>query len=223
MVLMKKNGIYSDEIEVMIRNASFDDIQKIIKLQKKSFPYMYVQGMIWKKDSLENHIRIFPEGQFVAEHDGNIIGSASSLIVNLVPEYKEHTWTEACGTGRFNNHNPKGDTLYAADVSTHPDYRSLGIGSKIYDARKDLAIKLNLRRIIAGGRLFNYCDYADKLSPEGYVEAVLEEKIKEPVLYFQIKNGFNFIKILPNYIKDSRSLNYAAFIEWKNPKYKKAQ
>ncbi|MGI0102945.1 MAG: GNAT family N-acetyltransferase [Nitrosotalea sp.] len=223
MALVKKNSIYSDEIEVIIRNTSLDDIQKIIKLQKKSFPHMYAQDMIWKKESLEKHIRIFPEGQFVAEHDDKVIGSASSLIVNLVPEYKEHTWTEVCGTGRFNNHNPKGDTLYAADVSTHPDYRSLGIGSKIYDARKALAIKLNLRRIIAGGRLFNYCDYADKLSPEGYVKAVLEEKIKEPVLYFQIKNGFNFIKILPDYIKDSRSLNYAAFIEWKNPEYKKVQ
>lgn len=209
-----------NEIEVIIRNADLDDIPKIIELQKKSFPYMYADGMIWKEKNLQNHIHIFPEGQFVAEHKGNIIGSASSLIVNLVPEYKEHTWNEVCGTGQFNNHNPKGDILYAADVSTHPDYRSLGFGTKIYDRRKDLAIKLNLRRIIGGGRLFNYCEYADKLSPDEYVKMVLEGKIREPVLYFQIKNGFNFIKILPNYMRDSRSLNYATFIEWKNPEYK---
>jgi len=41
------------------------------------------------------------------------------------------------------------------------------------------------------------------------------------VLTFQLKNDFKFIKILPNYIKDSRSLNYATFIEWINPYYKK--
>jgi ribosomal protein S18 acetylase RimI-like enzyme len=224
MALMKKNSdTYSDDFEVTVRNATFGDIPKIIELQKKSFPYMHSEGMIWKEESLKSHIRIFPEGQFVAEYEGEIVGSASSLIVNLVPEYKEHTWLEVCGTSRFNNHNPKGDTLYAADVSTHPDYRSLGVGTKIYDARKALTIKLNLRRIIAGGRLFNYCEYADKLSPDEYVKMVLEGKIREPVLYFQIKNGFNFIKILPNYIKDSRSLNYATFIEWKNPEYKKIQ
>lgn len=208
--------------EIIIRNANFKDIPKIIELQKESFPYMYIEGMIWKKESLENHIRIFPEGQFIAESDGEIIGSASSLIVNIVPEYKEHTWMEVCGTAGFGNHNPTGDTLYAADVSTHPDHRSMGVGTKIYEARKALAIKLNLRRIIGGGRLFNYCEYADKLSAEEYVKNVLEGKIREPVLYFQMKNGFKFIKILPNYIKDSRSLNYATFIEWKNPEYRKA-
>ncbi|HEX5358356.1 MAG TPA: GNAT family N-acetyltransferase, partial [Candidatus Nitrosotalea sp.] len=185
------------------------------------FPYMYTEGMIWRKESLENHIRIFPEGQFIAEYDSEIIGSASSLIVNLVPEHKEHTWMEVCGTAGFGNHNPTGDTLYAADVSTHPDHRSMGVGTKIYEARKALAIKLNLRRIIGGGRLFNYCEHADKLSVEEYVKKVLEGNIREPVLYFQIKNDFKFIKILPNYIKDSRSLNYATFIEWKNPEYRK--
>ncbi len=207
--------------EVIIRNVTFEDIPEIIELQKKSFPYMYIEGMIWKKKSLENHVRIFPEGQFIAEYDDKIIGSASSLIVNLIPEYKEHTWMEICGTAGFGNHDPTGDTLYAADVSTHPDHRGLGVGTKIYEARKTLAIKLNLRRIIGGGRLFNYCEYADKLSADEYVKNVLEGKIREPVLYFQIKNAFNFIKILPNYIKDSRSLNYATFIEWKNPGYRK--
>ncbi|MGI0060312.1 MAG: GNAT family N-acetyltransferase, partial [Nitrosotalea sp.] len=166
-------------------------------------------------------IRIFPEGQFVVEYEEKIIGSASSIIVTLIPEYREHTWMEVCGGPLFNNHNPGGNSLYGADVSTHPDYRSLGIGTAIYDARKKLAIKLNLQRIIAGGRLFNYCEYANMLSPDEYVIQVLEGKIKEPVLYFQIKNEFKFIKILPNYIKDSRSLNYATFIEWKNPEYKK--
>ncbi|MGI0045914.1 MAG: GNAT family N-acetyltransferase [Nitrosotalea sp.] len=214
---MKKN-----EFKVKIRNLKLEDVPVIIELQKKSFPYMVAEGMTWKEASLKNHIRVFPEGQFVAEYKGDIVGSASSLIVNLVPEYKEHTWTEVCGGPLFNNHNPSGDSLYGADVSTHPDYRSLGIGTVIYDARKKLAIKLNLRRIIAGGRLFNYCEYADRLSPSEYVRQVLEGKIREPVLYFQIKNGFKFIKILSNYIKDSRSLNYATFIEWKNPEYKEA-
>lgn len=207
------------ESKLQVRKLRVDDIPQIIELQKESFPYMAAEGTIWKKESLENHIRIFPEGQFVAEYEGSIIASASSLIVKLVPEYKEHTWYEVCG-GSFFNHDPKGDSLYGADVSTNPDYRSLGIGTKLYDARKDLTRKLNLRRIIAGGRLFNYCEYAGKLLPEEYVREVLEGKIREPVLYFQLKNGFKFIKILPNYLKDPRSLNYATFIEWKNPEYK---
>lgn len=58
------------------------------------------------------------------------------------------------------------------------------------------------------------------MSPEEYVKKVISDEIKEPVLCFQLKNGFKFIKILPNYLKDSRSLNYATFIELKNPHYR---
>jgi ribosomal protein S18 acetylase RimI-like enzyme len=213
-MLMSEN-----EIQVKIRNMSFEDIPKIVELQKASFPHMAIESMIWKPQSLKNHIRVFPEGQFCAESDGNIVGSASSLIVKLEPEYKEHTWMEICGGPEFKNHNPKGDSLYGADVSTHPDYRRFGIATKLYDARRNLCIRLNLRRIIAGGRLFNYCEFPN-MTPDEYVKKVLTGQISEPVLLFQIKNGFKFIKILPNYLKDGRSLNYATFIEWKNPEYK---
>ncbi|QUC65651.1 GNAT family N-acetyltransferase [Nitrosopumilus sp. K4] len=198
---------------------TLDDIPYIVELQKASFPQMAAEGVYWKPEQLKEHLKIFPEGQFVAEYHGKIIGSCSSLIVKFEPEYKEHTWIQACGNSKFKNHNPKGDSLYGADVSTHPDYRRLGVATKLYNARKDLAIKLNLRRIIAGGRIFNYCNFAKDLSPTEYVKKVKRREIKEPVLSFQLRNGFKFIKILPNYLKDPRSLNYATFIEWKNPRF----
>ncbi len=176
--------------------------------------------MIWRESHLESHLRVFPEGQFCAELDDRIVGSASSLIVKLVPDYTEHTWGQITANGMFTNHDPQGDSLYGADVSTHPRVRRLGIATMLYRARKDLAVKLNLRRIIAGGRLFNYCEYSDKMSAFEYAQKVVRKELADPVLSFQLRNGFQFVKILPNYMKDSRSLNYASFIEWKNPYYK---
>ena len=207
----------SERPKVIIRSMKLDDVPKVVELQKESFPHMAAEGVIWKPEQLMAHLKIFPEGQFCAEYKGEIVGSCSSLIIKLEPEYKEHSWLEACGDSFFKNHDKKGDTLYAADVSTHPKYRRLGIASKLYDTRKQLAVKLNLKRIIAGGRIFNYCEYAKQMSPLEYVQKVKKKEIKEPVLSFQLRNGFKFIKILPNYLKDPRSLNYATFIEWKNP------
>ena len=194
-----------------------EDVPKVVELQKESFPHMAAEGVIWKPEQLSAHLKIFPEGQFCAEYKGEIVGSCSSLIIKLEPEYKEHSWLEVCGDSFFKAHDKNGDTLYAADVSTHPKYRRLGIASKLYDVRKQLAVKLNLKRIIAGGRIFNYCEYAKQMSPLEYVQKVKKKEIKEPVLSFQLRNGFKFIKILPNYLKDPRSHNYATFIEWKNP------
>lgn len=208
-----------DNSQICIRNTTYDDIQKIVELQQVSFPQMAIEGMIWKPRHLESHLHVFAQGQFVAEYDGQIVGSVSSLIVRLDPEYKNHTWAEVCGGPEFKNHDPAGDSLYGADVSTHPDYRRLGIATLLYDARKDLCIKLNLRRIIAGGRLFNYCEFVEKMQPDEYVQQVIRGKIDEPVLGFQLKNGFKFIKVLQNYLKDSRSVDYATFIEWKNTNY----
>jgi ribosomal protein S18 acetylase RimI-like enzyme len=205
--------------KIIIRIITEDDISDIIELQTESFPIMAKDGVIWQEHHLKSHIKVFPEGQLCAEVNGKIVASASSLVTSLKPEYKEHTWKEATAFGMFTNHTLEGDSLYGADISTHPDSRGLGIATMLYDARKDLVVKLNLRRMIAGGRLFNYCEYAEKMTPQEYGEKVERGEIKDPVLSFQLNNGFRFIKILPNYMRDARSLNYASFIEWKNTKY----
>lgn len=217
--MAKNPPVRTRSSRVVIRTMTKDDIPKVVELQKIAFPAMAAEGVYWKPDQLSAHLKVFPEGQFVAEYGGKIVGSCSSLIIKLKSEYQEHTWKDACGDSFFKNHDPNGDSLYGADVSSHPEHRRLGIATKLYDARKALAIRLNLRRIIAGARLINYCENAKDLSPLEYVHKVQSHEVKEPVLSFQIRNGFKFIKILPNYMKDPRSLNNATFIEWKNPHF----
>ena len=214
------NQLYPHQTGAKVRNTTIDDIPKIVELQKQSFPYLAKYGNIWRTEELESHLKTFPEGQFVTvEPDGTIVGSASTLIVSLDPDYKEHNWNEITANGMFINHSYNGDSLYGADISTHPKYRHEGLGSMLYNARKELVIKLNLRRMIAGGRLFNYCEYAEKMSPLQYAEKVINGELRDPVLSFELDNKFKFIKILPNYMDDIRSMNYASFIEWLNPNF----
>ncbi len=169
---------------------------------------------------LESHLCIFPQGQFVAvEPDGTIVGSASTFIVSLEPQYAEHTWKDITADGLFTTHNTSGDSLYLADISTHPKHRHEGIGGMIIYRWKELVVKLNLRRMIGGGRLFNYTEYADRMTPYEYTEMVIKGELKDLVLTFELDIGFKFVKILPNYLNDVRSLNYASFIEWVNPSY----
>src|SRR5690606_32129003 len=113
----------------------------------------------------ESHLRIFPEGQAVAEIDGRIVAACSSLIVNLGRDsYRDHTWAGITDGGMFYNHDPFGDTLYGADVNVHPDFRRMGLAKLLYEYRTDLCQRLNLRRIVLGGRLHEYCDRADSMT-----------------------------------------------------------
>jgi GNAT superfamily N-acetyltransferase len=162
-------------------------------------------------------LHAFPEGQFCAEIDGQIVGSATNLIVSLEPQYRHHSWRDIVGYDNLTAHDPKGDSLYADDIVTNPSYRSQGIGTALMTARKQLCFKKGLRRIIGGGRLYNYSLYRDRMSPDEYANLVVSKYLVDPVLSFQLKNQFKYIKILPNYILDSRSLNFATFIEWTRP------
>jgi GNAT superfamily N-acetyltransferase len=206
--------------EVKIRLITKEYIPKIVSLQRQSFSDMASYGMIWPPEFLENHIRVFPDGQLCAVvGEGRIIASASSLITSLRPPYRKHNWYEITEYGMFNNHDPKADSLYGADISTHPEFQHRGIGSMLYSARKEIVKKLNLKRMIIGGRLYNYSLYADQMTAEQYARKVVDGELVDPVLTFQLKNGFRFIKILPDYLYDRRSLNYASFLEWLNPNY----
>jgi ribosomal protein S18 acetylase RimI-like enzyme len=214
------NSNSNHNVHLTVRNTRPDDIEKIVNLQKESFPFLARYGNIWHPEELKSHLQIFPQGQFVAlEEDGTVVGSASTLIVTLDPEYAEHTWKGITTGGMFTNHNPNGDSLYGADISTHPKFRHEGIGSMLYGARKELVMRLGLRRTIGGGRLFNYCDYADKISALEYAQKVIKRELHDPVLSFELDNGFRFIKILPDYLDDVRSKNFASFIEWLDPQY----
>jgi ribosomal protein S18 acetylase RimI-like enzyme len=208
-------------VHLIIRNTRLDDIEKIVKLQQDSFPILARYDNIWHPEELKSHLQIFPLGQLVVvEEDGEVVGSASTLIVTLNPEYAEHTWKGITSDGMFTDHNPNGDSLYGADISTHPKFRHEGIGSMLYGARKELVLRLGLRRMISGGRLFNYQDYADKMSAFEYANKVINGELHDPVLSFELDNGFKFIKVLPEYLDDIRSQNYASFIEWLNPQFR---
>jgi GNAT superfamily N-acetyltransferase len=118
----------------------------------------------------------------------------------------------------FTNHDPKGRTLYGAEVMVHPSMQRRGVGKKIYQARRDLIQRLGLLRIRAGGRLNGYFKYAEEMSAEEYVKRVINGELKDPTLSFQLKEGFSVLAVVPNYLPhDKESLGFAAIIEWINP------
>jgi predicted amidohydrolase/ribosomal protein S18 acetylase RimI-like enzyme len=214
---MDPNHFETQRGPATLRSAQIGDVDALIELNRRCFPSNGEDNNIWNRSQLRNHLRIFPEGQMVVEVGGHVIGASAALIVDLGSDpYRVHTYSGITDGGYFHNHNPEGDTLYGADVYVDPTFRGQGIGHALYAARRELCRRLNLRRILAGGRIHDYLDHTD-LSPEQYVRKVELGELTDVVLSFQLREGFVVRGVLRNYVRDARSRNVAILIEWLNP------
>lgn len=206
---------------IVIREATRADIPTLIALNKASYPVLADENVVWGERHLLSHLRVFPQGQLVAEVGGRILGAVSSLVVDMGPEpLRHHTWVGVTDGGYFTNHNLAADTLYGADVYVHPDARGQGVGAALYEARRQLCRRLNKRRILAGGRLWNYEEHADRMSPDEYAQKVLIGELRDLVLSFQLREGFVLRGVMQHYLRDPKSRNCGSLVEWLNPDYK---
>lgn len=202
---------------LVVRNTRPEDFAGIGRLTDAVYP----GSPPWSEAHLASHLRVFPEGQFVAveQPGGRIVGMAASLIL-LWDDYRiDQKWMDFTDRGFFTNHDPaRGRTLYGAEVMVHPEMQRRGVGKKIYVARRELVRRLGLLRIRAGARLRGYRRYAKRLSPEEYTQQVVRGELRDPTLSFQLREGFHVLAVVSDYLlHDPESLGYAAIIEWLNP------
>lgn len=203
--------------EIVVRETRESDFDQIVELTRR----VYAETPPWTRAQLEAHHKVFPEGQFVAVAGERVVGMAASLIVWWDDYDVTTSWRDFTAEGTFANHDPaKGRTLYAAEVMVDPDWQGHGIGGRLYDARRQLVIRLGLRRIRAGARLRGYHRYASRLTPRDYVRRVESGEIHDPTLSFQLHRGFRVLDVVAGYLRhDPESLGHAAVIEWVNPGY----
>jgi GNAT superfamily N-acetyltransferase len=201
--------------QIVVRNTRVEDFDAVIALTRRVYP----ASQPWNHDQLASHLQVFPEGQFVAVDGERVVGMAASLIV-LWDDYEfDSDWRDFTAGGMFTNHDPEyGRTLYGAEVMVDPDLQGRGVGSRLYEARRELVVGLGLRRIRAGARLRGYHLVAGRMTAQEYVAKVVSGELTDPTLSFQINRGFRVLAVVSGYLRhDPESLGFAALIEWVNP------
>ncbi len=184
--------------------------------------YSNMPNSYWKESHIKSLISKFPDGQVVIKVNGQLAGCALSIIVDYDKFDDHHTYKEITGNYTFDTHNKNGNVLYGIDVFIKSEYRGLRLGRRLYDYRKELCEKLNLRGIAFGGRIPNYHKFSETISPKEYIEKVKRKEIHDPVLNFQISNDFHPSKVLKGYLEgDEASNEFAVLLEWDNVYYEK--
>jgi predicted amidohydrolase/GNAT superfamily N-acetyltransferase len=205
------------DLHLKLRNLEESDYTQVANLMEEVYADI---GGAWSRQSLLSLIKDFPEGQIAIEDSGKIIAVALTVKCSYDRFSRRHTYDDLIGRRDRIKHDPDGDALYGMDVFVSKAYRGLRVGRRLYDARKELCRNLNLRAILAGGRIIKFHEHADEMTPAEYIEAVRRREVHDPILSFQLANDFEVKRLMKGYLpEDRKSLGYATLLEWNNILY----
>lgn len=212
--------LQQDDTHLNLRNLTSEDYPQLKRLMDRVYDDI---GGAWYKETIDTLVADFPDGQIVIDDDGVLVGVALSLLVDYATFSNPHKYDDLIGHREIILNNPDGDALYGLDVLIDPEYRGHRLGRRLYDTRKELCRSMNLRAILAGGRIPNYHEHSDKLKPTEYIDLVARKEIHDPILSFQLANDFQVKRLMQKYLpEDEKSHGYATLLEWNNILYEPA-
>lgn len=149
-----------------------------------------------------HHLKIFPEGQFVALDGEKVIGMTTTMIVDAGAVKGHHTFDEFFAEGWLSPHKPGGNWLYGIDVGTHSDYRGRGVARALYVARQKTVNDLKLAGQCTVGMLSGYGAVKQTISAADYYSGLASGQIKDPTVSAQVKIGFSLDGLVEGYLDD---------------------
>ncbi|KPK37633.1 MAG: carbon-nitrogen hydrolase [Gammaproteobacteria bacterium SG8_47] len=213
-----RGALSNPKSQLQIRNATLADIPAIVDLTTRAYAGTGMYG--YSEGALTGQINNFPQGQFVLLADDKVVGYCATFRISEAIGLKPHTWAEITGNGYASRHEPDGDWLYGMEVCVDPDFRGYRLGQRLYNERKKLCQALGLKGIVFAGRLPTLAKRINRFkSADDYIEQVKQKKQRDPVLSFQLHNGFEILGLIPGYLDaDRQSLGYGVHLVWRNPK-----
>lgn len=203
-----------------IINSRPDLAEQLEAIQRASFPDL-AEDEIMTAAHYRVQIERFPAGQLaVLNSAGRVVACSTDFRTKVDFDNFEHRYIDAVDHNWLGNHDPAGDWLYGADIGVDPAYRRRGLGRMLYQARRDLIRRLNLRGHVAGGMLKGFGRYKHQMSVEEYVEKVRTGELFDPTVSVQLKVGFKIHGIIQHYVDAPSCDNKAVFIVWLNPDFK---
>jgi GNAT superfamily N-acetyltransferase len=178
------------------------DAPQLAHLQEVVFPDLIPEERM-EDIHFSSHVDLFPDGQWVAEIDGKIAGSTSSIRYHFDPEHPEmHRFADLFDDGFMRTHQPEGNWLYGMDMAVFPEYRGLGIARKLYRARQNLVRELGLEGQVTVGMLNGFAAHSTQYTLEKYYQALVDGVLKDPTVSVQQKIGFKLCGLMKDYLSD---------------------
>lgn len=212
------NTLRDPNTHLIVRNATVNDVPAIVALSERVYKPLKMET--YSPAAVIGQINNFAQGQIVVMVGNELVGYCATFRIAEKVGLKPHTWHEITGNGYASRHDIHGDWLYGMEVCIDDRMRGYRIGQRLYNERKKLCQSLGLKGVVFAGRMPNLSKRIAKFKTvENYLDNVVHKKIKDPVLSFQLRNGFEVLGVIENYLPDdTQSMGYATHMVWYNPK-----
>ncbi len=161
-------------MEYKIRLEKPDDYSKVEEMTREAFWNLYTPGCDehYLCHIMRSHNDFIKELDYVAEIDGNIIGSIMYSNSVLIGENKEEIGIVSFGP-----------------LCVHPDYQRQGVGTALINKTKEIVIQKNIPAIVIYGDPHNYCKHGFK---NGIDYSVSDMTGKQPLglLVLELESDF---------------------------------
>ncbi len=203
----------------IIRNAKVGDIPQMVEVENGAWEEEVPnKDLFFTEEHFKSHLEIFPEGQFVAELDGKIIGYLTLQKILADPKNPAAgigNWFETSGQGFLTNHNPNGNVIFGVALGALPN--NVGAGPLLVERGIEFMIEQGCDCGFLVGRIPGYHEYADRMSAEEYITTLVDGKSLDPQIRMYTAFGIRVGGLIPNYIEDPKSLNYGVLLVLDNP------
>ena len=189
---------------------------ELAAIERAAFPTAGIEDLLVPEE-IEVYCDTFPEGGFVALHEGRPVGMGVGIFIDFDFEDSHHSLDDLIGENSCGNHSADGDWYYGITIAVDPGYRRFGIGHQLYIRRKDLVRRFAKAGIVAGGVIPGYKDHIHEMSADDYVDKVVAGELYDPTLSFQLDNGFEALGAIPDYMDDPAVGDNAVLIVGRNP------
>ncbi len=196
---------------LVVRHTRPEDAPALEQLQVAVFPTLS-DNERFKAIHYRKHLELFPEGQFVADAGGRLVGMTTTIRYDFDFGHIDHSFEDMIDGGYCTKHQPSGAWLYGMDIGTHPQFRGHGIGKALYAQRDRLAKALALKGQVTVGMLSGFGSMAAQMSVEVYYREVKEGKRFDPTVSVQMKAGFVPSGLIAGYVNDPVCGNYGVLL-----------
>lgn len=206
---------FAADAPVRVREARLEDYAAMRALQR-----LAARDPPFSLKQLESQLHVFPRGQMVAICNGELAGTATSLILRWDDFLAERTRDALTGDGYLGTHDDSGSTLFGAELVADPTPRGLAAARALSQGRRRLCRRLNLRRVLTPVMLEGYERMRAALTPEAFAMRVMCGDIAHAPMRRLMAHGFQFCGVLRDYgPHDAGSAGHAALFAWVNPFY----